>query len=271
MRDCGVPAAGNAAELEPSGRPAGQVLWLCIGQAGIMTADFRPPGRQPELPMKPEDPGSEGERMDRLIDQFAVPGRKIATAYMKQPVEGPLWLGTLGLVGDEHVFEAHGGPDRAVLAYASEHFPDWESRLGFELPEFAAFGENLTLRGLLETTVHIGDVFEIGGAQIQATQPRGPCYKPAARYGVREMTVLMRQTGHTGILFRVLREGLVTAGDSVRLIAREDHGISVAEANTILFDRRDADGARRLLAIPTLAVSRRNELVKRLAKATRPD
>ncbi|MET8947006.1 MOSC domain-containing protein [Streptomyces sp. NPDC004542] len=191
--------------------------------------------------------------------------REIETAYLKKPVVGPLRLGKLGFPGDEHVYEHHGGPDKAVCVYPHAHYGYWAERLGLDMPESAAFGENFTVSGLTEREVWIGDVFEIGEAVVQVTVPRAPCYKIAARYGQPKMALFVQKEGYTGYLFRVLREGDVEAGQELRLMDRQDHGVTVAEANRVLnVDRRDKEGARRLLAVPALADAVRPGLLERI-------
>jgi MOSC domain-containing protein YiiM len=190
---------------------------------------------------------------------------EIKTAFLKQPVDHALPLRELGFDGDEHVYEFHGGPDKAVLAYAHDHYAFWRDQHGLDLPESAAFGENLTVEGVTEETVHLGDVFEVGTAVVQVTQPRAPCFKIAARYGVAKMSLYVQQTGYTGILFRVLEEGEVRAGHELRLRSRLSHGISVAAANRILnVDRRNLQGALELLATPDLPLLLQAELKRRL-------
>src|SRR5262245_36943234 len=115
--------------------------------------------------------------------------REIKTAFIKKPVTHPLPLREPGFDGDEHGYEFHGGPDKAVLAYAHTHYAFWRQQHGLDLPESAAFGENLTIDGLTEETAHLGDVFQIGSAVIQVTQPRAPCFKIGARYGVPRMSL----------------------------------------------------------------------------------
>ncbi|GAB4122149.1 MAG: hypothetical protein Fur005_16930 [Roseiflexaceae bacterium] len=138
--------------------------------------------------------------------------------------------------------------------YPLEHYPYWEARLGRFLPNSTAFGENFSVTGLLETDVHLGDQFRVGQAIVQVSMMREPCYKLAARFQEPKMALYLQQEGRTGFFLRVLQEGLVTVGDTLDLIAREDHGIIVAEANRIInVDRYDIERARRLLAVPSLA------------------
>ena len=123
--------------------------------------------------------------------------RKIVSALIKTPVPGRIAVGPLGLPGDEHVYEDHGGPDLALLAYPREHYDYWRD-IGLELPVAGAMGENLTTTGLVETEVHIGDVFKVGTSVIQVSETRSPCSKLAARFGRKDMAVMMQDTGFVG-------------------------------------------------------------------------
>jgi MOSC domain-containing protein YiiM len=191
--------------------------------------------------------------------------RAVRTAFVKEAIEGPVRVTALGVTGDEHVYDKHGGPDMAVLVYSHDHYEHWHS-VGLAIPSVGAFGENLTVTGLVEIDVHIGDVFEVGSAVLQVTQPRSPCSKIAARYGVKNLAVQVQRTGFTGYLLRVLAEGDVTAGDEMLLVERQSHGVTVAEAGRVLnVDRNDHDAARRLLEVDALASSVHQTLRARLA------
>ena len=191
--------------------------------------------------------------------------RSIKTAFVKLPVDGPLRLGELGFPGDEHVYEDHGGPEMAALVYPFEHYSYWRE-FGLDLPEAGAFGENLTVTGLVETDVHLGDVFEVGTSLVQVTQPRAPCYKIAARYGDRDLSVTAQNEGLIGYLLRVLAEGDVCAGDPMRLVHRDSHGVTVAEAGRVAnVDRNDLRAAARVLAVDALGSSTRRRLTARMA------
>ena len=191
--------------------------------------------------------------------------RSIESAFVKAPVEGPLLLGELGFPGDEHVYKDHGGPDMAALVYPFEHYSYWRE-LGLDLPEAGAFGENLTVTGLIETDVHLGDIFEVGTSVVQVTQPRAPCYKITARYGDRSLSVTVQDEGLIGYLLRVLAEGDVSAGDSMRLVDRDSHGVTVAEAGRVAnVDRNDFEAAARVLAVDALGSSTRRKLTARIA------
>jgi MOSC domain-containing protein YiiM len=216
---------------------SGRLLAVCVGRAGTLTS------------------GS----------------RVVRSAMAKTPVAGPIRLSRLGLPGDEHVYEHHGGPDMAVLVGSAEHHSHWRSR-GLDIPEAAPFGENFTVSGLTETEVWIGDTFRVGGAVVQVSQPRTPCHKLAARYGRRDLPMLMQATGFTGYLLRVLAEGDVAAGQELELIDREDHGVSVAEAGQIVnVDRHDLHGTHRVLAVASLGDVVRRTLTARLNGAPHDD
>lgn len=192
--------------------------------------------------------------------------RTMQSAIVKTPVSGRVPLGPLGLPGDEHVYEDHGGPDMALLAYPREHYEFWRSH-GLDLPDAGAMGENLTTSGLVETEVCIGDVFEAGTSVIQLTETRSPCYKLAARFGRKDMAVLMQDAGYTGFLFRVLVCGELGAGDTMQLVRREELTMTVAEAGRILnIDLKDIAGAQRLYAVAPLGYSARRSLAARLDK-----
>ncbi|MFN8021347.1 MAG: MOSC domain-containing protein [Acidimicrobiales bacterium] len=190
--------------------------------------------------------------------------RTVETAFVKTPIVGPVAIGPLGIAGDEHVYEDHGGPDMALLAYPVEHYDHWRS-LGLELPDVGALGENLTVAGLRESDVHLGDVFSIGTSRVQVCQPRTPCYKLAARFGRKDMPMLVQDTGFTGYLLRVLQPGSIAAGDTVHLVERDDHGVTVAVAGRVVnVDRNDLATARRVLAVDSLGSSVRRKLQQRV-------
>lgn len=193
--------------------------------------------------------------------------RTIETAFVKSPIGHRVGVTVLGVPGDDHVYEDHGGPDMALLAYPFEHYAHWRG-LGLDLADDGALGENLTVTGLTETDVHLGDVFELGSAVIQVNQPRTPCYKLAARFGRQDMPVLVQDTGYTGYLLRVLTEGEIGAGDAMRLIDRQAHGVTVADASRVVnVDRNDIDGARRVLGVEALGSSVRRKLAGRVASS----
>lgn len=192
--------------------------------------------------------------------------RDVRTAFVKQPIDGRVRVSVLGVEGDEHVYDKHGGPDMALLVYSIDHYAHWRA-VGLELPAVAAFGENLTVTGLTEIDVQIGDVFRGGSVVMQVSQPRSPCSKIASRYGMRDLAVQVQDTGYTGYLMRILEEGEIGAGDPLCLVEREANGVTVAEAARVLNrDRNDHESARRLLGVGSLATAARRTLEARLSE-----
>lgn len=195
-------------------------------------------------------------------------GKPVSTGIYKKAVEGRVYLSSTQLDGDGQAdLVNHGGPDKAVCVYCAEHYPMWEEKLHRKLPS-GTFGENFTVIGLEETRVHIGDVFELGGALLQVSQPRQPCYKLGKKLETAELPLWVQQTGQTGYYFRVLREGHVAAGQSFRLVERHPAGITVAEANRLKYhDKSDLSGIRALLEVEALSDSWRESFQKRLKSA----
>lgn len=190
-------------------------------------------------------------------DDAAEPmGRPWTTAFFKEPVAGPVWLARTNLEGDRQAdLKHHGGPDKAVLCYAAAHYPLWRAELGRELPH-GAFGENFTVEGLDEATVCIGDVYAIGQARVQVSQPRMPCWKIARRWGIEDLSARVQRTGRTGWYLRVLDEGLVAPGDEIARLERPHPEWTIARANAALYTRpRDVDEILALTAVPALAPS----------------
>jgi MOSC domain-containing protein YiiM len=157
-------------------------------------------------------------------------GKIVLTSIFKVPVPGPVRVTRRNLEGDEQSdLSAHGGVNKAVCVYPSEHYAFWRAELpGVALP-WGAFGENLTVEGLLEDTVCIGDSFRIGSAEFVVTQPRQPCFKLGIRLDRQDMIKRFVASGRSGFYLSVAHEGEVAAGDSITLISRADAAISVAE------------------------------------------
>lgn len=193
-------------------------------------------------------------------------GKTVQSGFVKHAVQDRTWLNRDGLAGDEQAdLKNHGGPNKAVCVYPSEHYPYWAERLARELP-VATFGENFTTQGLVESDVHIGDIFKVGGAVVQISQPRQPCFKLAARHNLPKLALWVQETGLTGFYFRCLEAGWVGPGKAITLIERNPHGVTVAEANKIMHhDKDNVVGIERLLAILELSDSWRRTLEKRRA------
>lgn len=156
-------------------------------------------------------------------------GDKILTSIFKTPVDRRLRVTTLNIEGDEQSdLTVHGGVDKAVYAYPSEHYESWRRELSEADLSWAAFGENLTTEGLLED-VRIGDRFRIGSAEFVVTQPRLPCFKLGIRFGRMDMLKRMLQSGRTGFYFAVTEEGEVGAGDAIEPVSRSEDDLTVAD------------------------------------------
>ena len=156
-------------------------------------------------------------------------GREIRTAIFKEPVLFPVAARRLGLEGDAQAdLRVHGGPDKAVYAYDAAGYAHFSEALGRDVP-FGRFGENLTVEGMPETEVRIGDVYRAGLALVQVTSPRSPCYKLAMRMEMPAFPRLFFESGRTGFYLRVLEEGLLAAGDPIELVAREAGAPTVSE------------------------------------------
>ncbi|UGS33887.1 Protein YiiM [Capillimicrobium parvum] len=184
---------------------------------------------------------------------------------MKHEQKGPVAVGPLGLAGDEQGDQIrHGGPDKAILVYAEEHYPYWRQRLGRDVP-VPGFGENLTVRGLTEEQACIGDVLQIGQVVAEVTQARQPCFKIAARYTLPKIAKWVQDAGFTGYYLRVLEPGSVQAGDSVERLVSPHPALPISEINRLLYrDRRDGAGMRRALAAEQFAAQQRAVFEQRL-------
>jgi MOSC domain-containing protein YiiM len=195
-------------------------------------------------------------------------GKAVRTSIFKAPVAGRVRVTKLNLRGDEQSdLSVHGGKDKAVYAYPSEHYAFWRGELpGVEFP-LGAFGENLTTEGLLEGGVHIGDRFRAGSCELIVTQPRMPCFKLGIRFDRADMVKRFLHSGRTGFYFAVLKEGDVAAGDSIDLVAQDDSRITVSDV-VRLYAEDGADQAllRRAAELSALPDSWREYFRERLGK-----
>jgi MOSC domain-containing protein YiiM len=196
----------------------------------------------------------------------------VSTGIFKIPVEGRVMLRTLNLDGDRQAdLTVHGGPTKAAYAYPAEHYDYWREELpGMELP-WGMFGENFTIEGLDESSVNIGDRFQLGGAEVTVTEPRMPCYKLGIKFGRADILKRFLASRRTGFYFSVQREGEVGAGDKIELIGRHAGNVTVADITRLYArDRADADTMRRAIALEALPESWRDHFRKELAKSVAP-
>jgi MOSC domain-containing protein YiiM len=157
-------------------------------------------------------------------------GKSVSTGIYKEPVAGRIMLYRFNLDGDQQAdLTVHGGLDKAVYVYPSEHYPIWQAEISDMALPYGMFGENFTTEGLDEESVHIGDQFRIGDAVVEVTQPRMPCYKLGVRFARPNMPKRFHASGRCGFYLAVLHEGEVGAGDLWERIARDDQQVSVIE------------------------------------------
>ncbi|HWT00718.1 MAG TPA: MOSC domain-containing protein [Pyrinomonadaceae bacterium] len=196
-------------------------------------------------------------------------GQSVSTGIFKEPVAGRVALRTLNLDGDRQAdLTVHGGPSKAVYAYPSEHYEFWRA----ELPEmglpWGMFGENFTTEGLNESSVNIGDSFRVGSAEVTVTEPRMPCYKLGIKFGRPDILKRFLASGRTGFYFSVRREGEVEAGDSIELLARDEHNVTVADITRLYArDRDDVETMRRAVEVEALPDGWRDYFRERLEKS----
>lgn len=192
------------------------------------------------------------------------PDGEWTTAFYKQPVQGLVAVTVEGLDGDGVADRVHhGGIDKAVLAYSADNYQLWQDELGLvatrnsdplagQIELFGMFGENVTIRGLDETNVCIGDRFRVGDVLFEVSQPRQPCWKLARRWDIPQLPKLVVQNGRSGWYLRVVEEGKLQASDSVQLESRPNPDWTVARTSQIFY-RGDAEQKLALREVRELA------------------
>ena len=197
-------------------------------------------------------------------------GRKtVSTGIFKEPVASRIMLRTLNLDGDGQAdLVNHGGVDRAVYVYSTENYDYWGRELGRGDLTFGQFGENFTVEGMTEDDVHIGDVFRVGDALVEVSQPRPPCFKLGIKMEMSRFPKLFLASGRVGFYMRVLEEGEVGAGDEIERVGRDPERLTVRETSHLLFfEGGNLDGARRALRVPALSPGWRESFEERLLSA----
>lgn len=196
-------------------------------------------------------------------------GEPVPTGIFKEAVTGRRAINKLGVEGDTIAdLRVHGGEDMAVYAYPGEHYAWWRGELPeMELP-WGMFGENLTTSGLLESTVHIGDRFRIGTAELMVTVPRIPCVKLGAKFGRVDMVKRFLQSGRSGFYFRVIQEGEAGAGDGIEELSQDAAAVSIADFLAIYIGEvKEPAALQRVAAVEALPESWRGWFEARLSKA----
>ena len=209
---------------------------------------------------KPEQRGSEG-----ATDRLERPWR---TGYGKRPVAGPVFCSALNLAGDGQADKRwHGGPEMAILAYSADHYPLWRAELAWPEIGPGAFAENLTVEGADEDSVCIGDVWEVGSARLQVSEPRKPCNNISKFHHRKDLLQRVIDTGRIGWYLRVLREGTLEAGQQVRLAQRLRSDWPVARAmEARMAKKKDPVRARQLAALPELGSDWRELILEGLGE-----
>ena len=181
-------------------------------------------------------------------------GKPITTGIFKQPVAGRVRMRSLNLDGDQQAdLTVHGGIEKAIYAYPMEHYAYWRQELPDQPLPWGTFGENLTIEGLSETTVNIGDRFRMGTAEVMVTQPRFPCFKLNLKFGRDDMVKRFLDSCLSGIYFSVVQEGEVGAGDAIEPVSRDENNVTVTDIVSIYRREADHDLVRRAVHVPALA------------------
>ena len=197
-------------------------------------------------------------------------GEPVSTSIFKEPIGGRVMLRTLNLDGDRQAdLSVHGGFEKAVYLYPSEHYEFWRRELpDMDLP-WGMFGENFTTTGLLETETNIGDRFKVGSAEVMVTQPRMPCYKLGIRFGRTDIIRRFLVSEHSGFYLSVAKEGEVAVGDEFELIEKNASGVRVVDVTRLYSsDKSNVDLLRRAVATEALPESWRSYFQERLEKLT---
>ncbi len=189
-----------------------------------------------------------------LPREVAYRGKSVQTGIFKEPVDGRVMLRRLNVDGDGQAdLENHGGLFRAAYVYTYENFEYWRATLGLKEIGYGKFGENFTVTEMPEDEVFIGDVFKVGGAIVQATQPRPPCFKLGIRMGRPSFPKMFLASGRVGFYLRVLEEGEVGAGDRIELVEKSRERMSVRQVVHLLyFDKENREDARRAAGLEAL-------------------
>ena len=193
-------------------------------------------------------------------------GRTVLTGIFKEPVIGRIKVRTLNLDGDGQAdLSVHGGPDKAVYLYPSEHYPFWRKEFPDMALPWGMFGENLTTEGILEDSVNIGDRFRLGSAELIAVQPRMPCYKLGIRFGRNDIIRRFMASGRSGIYFAVLKEGEVEVGNPIEVISRDDNKVTISSiVRLIAYPQGDIKTIRRAIRVQALPENLRGYFLQQI-------
>jgi len=201
--------------------------------------------------------------------EITVAGNTVRTSIWKYPVQGRIRVSMLNLDGDQQSdLSVHGGVDKAVYLYPSEHYSYWRTQLpDLDLP-WGAFGENFTSEGVLEDQVTIGDRFRIGSAEFMVTQPRMPCFKLGIRFNRRDMVKRFLESKRSGFYLSVIREGEVENGNAIEFTEKQKTGVTITDiVNLYRIDSENQELLRRAIELPALPQGWKDYFRKRLWNA----
>lgn len=196
------------------------------------------------------------------VREVAWGDRRVETGIFKEPIDHPIRVKRLNLVGDAQAdLRVHGGEHKAVYSYTAEAYDEWRRELAPHAVPYGIFGENLTIEGMNESQVFVGDHFAIGSVILEATQPRMPCYKLGIRFGDAGIIPRFMKSGRWGIYYRVVQEGLLAPRDPVKKVYEHPARVPV---HTLLAlakgEIENPEHVRALLQLPTLTPSIREKL-----------
>jgi MOSC domain-containing protein YiiM len=204
-----------------------------------------------------------------LPQEITVAGKTVRTSIWKYPVQGRIRVSTLNLDGDQQSdLSVHGGVDKAVYLYPSEHYSYWRTQLAdLDLP-WGVFGENFTSEGILEDQVTIGDRLRIGSAEFMVTQPRMPCFKLGIRFNRRDMVKRFLESRRSGFYLSVTREGEVENGNAIEFTEKQKTGVTITDiVNLYTIDSENQGLLRRATELAALPQSWKDYFRKRLWNA----
>lgn len=193
-------------------------------------------------------------------------GKEVNTGIFKIPVNKPIHLGFTDVTADVVIDRRyHGGADKACYLYSSDHYPFWKEKFPKLNWQWGMFGENITVVGLDETSIHIGDIYKLGSALVQITQPRQPCFKLGIRLKNPMAVKQFVAAEKPGAYIRVLESGLVSVNDAMELIERKPANFTLNEVFHLLYNGSEqVELVKKALQMPELAESCRNDLKKQI-------
>ncbi|MDP5274117.1 MOSC domain-containing protein [Chengkuizengella axinellae] len=186
------------------------------------------------------------------------------SAIKKTPVTGKVYVSSTIIQGDEQAdLKYHGGPDQVLCVYTYDHYKHWENELNRKV-DIPSFGENLTVKGISEEEVCIGDIFELGETRLQVSLPRQPCRVLAKNMKHDKFAKMVSESGYTGFYFRVLKEGYIEPGQPLVLIERHPQEVSISDVNKLHYtNQKDVELLKKVIGVKELKASLRESFQKR--------